>query len=1407
MHHLQNALAHLPLANSTALFHAPSPTLSITPPPLPLEGSTSDSDTEVLDNPTTLKRAFSDRCNWQALAANLGKLLTELREGSPADLADQQGVLESRLTSHLNTSTLPVCEGSTYAVRHNLAPTAQVKVGTFLSGSGLTTPKSFDDLLKLYHAATQHVHTHPLGNFSGAMSWPVPLEAKDKQTIIDLLNAPDPTLPDLPLVDRKGALGYLLSASNLSSNDFKFPARAVEMLLGSAKAQALGQAIQARLGGIATHTSINDYLLAAIQLGLDPQSMGTPARNSVGGFDLGQRALWNQPPSATIEGLSRHLVKEARTPAASAELAAHMLLARTAPEYLVKGIPPNVTYGSIPWTQLAIAAAKLEAQSPGCVLTMTYSEVLAAAEGLDVGTPLSQHIHREALCNWAIVNGHLKAEPTPTDTEMRAVQDAFSIQQKALQATALALATPIPMRENMGMDLLREKFPGVPDEVFKAKNLTKARLIKGRPGIFPGSHSMLDVVMHGDKVKNDDSEHWITKDTRIPIKQFCALSDSGALSVVDAFNQQYTPAMEAQEKGHTGMTQYLISTLPPQDRKNFEYGQLEFFHTNDYVIGPDFSTKSLIKKGHTLDVKITRDGQVNIYRIDTRAGSITKHNYLAHIYSPPYSRLDMRDANTLHRTVRFNPFEDEHTEQAKEKPTIAETPKVFDSDRTRYIAKVLTKRLDLLGKDLLEHARGTTSYDKTSAANKAIGEFFLNLIPFRSAIVNFMQGNIGDGLLDLGMDVMGLVTLGSAKAAHASKVLTKGVAGLKGAARTARFLGTVAIDVLNPLGGAGDLLKGISRWTWSKGKSAFNALKGASGSYDVLKAASTQHGLVAVGTSKVVGHDLEMGAVFRGGNWHAFDSVKGVPYGPPLKNFQPTVAAAAGEVKVLNKPSLLGYEAVIDPDLLQVKGMQNNVYVGPNNKEYIKIDNKLYASTVKDGQRVIQHPSAPHNDIKVKDLGSAGWEVSVTANRLLGGVPDALPAWKLDDKTYVLPMDDIKVNAGASSYPYTIKYEGDSYATSFDTKVGAWVAGIGIGKGASPQYFWRSAKNTWQKGSLEEYRNAKKIANHTFRFVEFVQPAILQAPKNVRPIPKDIHYFWAGGDIPDHLVKNMVANRKKMPDFKSTVHVDADTPALFQAIKLKLAKDAPSVTVLNLHEDDFFEQLKNTELYSYFRRGQGQNLAASSDVARYPLMNKYGGIYLDTDDLIQGHIGPIALKADDGEILVSTPVAITINDYKPCINTSNFATQPNNPLIAQVISEMNRRFPANKAYFKANRPIVPRDAQGAYTLTPEFQAYEIKVFETVGPLMFDDVLKSTRPDLHDLAFDGYSKEQWYVDGKKITPEKVLDAGTDFREYFEQKGIVWSDDLQQNLTDARLRYLRFNKNLSIKVGSENSWIDT
>ena len=1403
---LPNALAHLPLLHPAALTQAPPLQPAPTTQSLPVAGSTNDVAPDELDNPAALKQAFSERCNWQLLADNLGELLKELNDAFPGEVSDRQpGALEARLATHLATSTLPVCEGSRYSRQHNLAPNSRVKLGTFLSGSGVPAPKTLEALLALYQVATKQVQTFPLGNYGGALSWPIPLSAQDRQALIDLLNTPDPALPELPLTDKQGVLGYLCSVTHLSSNDFKFPASAMEMLLGSTKAQALGQFLQARLGGIATNTSVNDYLLAAIALGLDPQALGTPARNSVSGFDLGQRALWNQPPNVAIEGLSRHLVKEGRASKASADLAARLLLARTAPQYLVKDIPPNVTYASVAWTQLEIAVAKLEAESPGRAFTMTYSEVLAAAETTDVGAALTQTIHREALHNWGIVNGYLKADTSPSDTQMRATQTAFSNQQQSLQATAQALATPIPMREEMGMQLLREKFPGVPDDVFRAKHLTKARLVPGRPGRFPGTHSMLDVVMQGAKVDNSDSEHWITQDKRIPIMAFCALSDSGVLSVADAFDQHYKPAMQALEKGHAGMTQHLISTLPPQDRENFEYGQLEFFHTNDYFIEADFSSKTLIKKGHTLDVKITRNGQVNIYRIDTRAGNITKHNYLAHIYSPPYSRLDMRDANTLHRTVRFNPFADEHAQRSKETPARVETPQVFDSERTRYIAKVLTQRLDLHGDDLLQHARGTTSYDKTSAANQAIGEFFLNMIPFRSAIVNFMQGNIGDGLMDLGLDVIGLVTLGAGKAAQAGKVLSKGVFGVKGVARTARFVGTVALEALNPLGGAGDLLKGISRWAWSKGTKAFNTLRGATGSYDLLKAASTQHGLVSTGTARIAGHDLEMGAVFQGGNWHAFDAAKGLPYGPPLQHFQPSVVAANGELKVLNTPSLQGYEATVSADLLQVKGLQGNVYVGPNNKEYVKVDGTLYESNLNEGQRFIRHPSGTGVDLPIKDVGVAGWEPISRGHRLPGGAPTTTH-WRLSDDTFVVPLDDVKITRTGAS-PYAVHYKGRDHTVTFDTQVGAWksemssthVPGSQANTGA--MYFWRTGKGKWRLGSVDEFNHAKKIKTHKHIFVN--APSIsLTVPPNAKPIPKEIHYFWAGGHMNPHLQDNIRINAVSAPGYKSIVHVDANDQRTFVKLKNQLEANKSGVEVRNLHKDDVFQQLKSSDMYAYFRQGQGTNLAAASDVARYPIMKKYGGIYLDTDDSIVATVKDTELRAAPNDILLNSPVAIEFTDYKNFYNTSNFATQPHNPVIDTIISEMRTRFANNKDYFTAHRPTV----QQGETPNAEFYEYERKIFETVGPDMFNDILKSRRPDMYDLGFDRL-KEVTLVDNKPVRNGPTINIEAVIHEQYKAQGIVPPSDTRDKMNEVKTHYFPFDLDFKIKNGNEHSWMYT
>ncbi|MGF6094516.1 hypothetical protein [Pseudomonas sp. 18175] len=745
----------------------------------------------------------------------------------------------------------------------------------------------------------------PLGNFSGALGWPIPMPKSDQDSLRSLLQSDASGLPGLPLAEgAKGALGYLLSGSAVSELDLKTPGKALEKLLGSPKAQALGQAIQDKLAGIATDTSLNDYLLAAIHLGLDPESREGALPNSVAGFDLAQRSYWGAPAAAVIQGLAGHLVTQGRATRQTAELAAQLLLAGQAPEFLVKGVPSSVTCGSLLWTQFAIATAKLEANSPGRVLNMSYSEVLAAAEEIGADSPGVQATQRNALALWAAVNGVVESNATPLgEAEMERIRLAYNRQLSALTRSVTLLQTEVPDRKALALAQLTAAFPEVDASVFEARTLQKAWLNSGRPGVFPGMRSMLDIVMEGDKL--GDKEHWISQDKRIPIQRFCALCESGKLDVSGAFASAYEQSIKALESGHKGLVLYLISTLPPEDRLNFEYGRLEFFHTNDYTMAMDFTTPLALKKrGHTLDVKVTRDGQTHIYELDTRAFSVKKRDYLKSTYTPPYTaaKLESRVANTVSKTVLFDPFKDQ-AHRAGEKTVQTTTPDSLGSQRSHYIAKVFAQSLDMHNDDLLNHARGYTSYDQGRARNDAIGEFFLNLIPLRSAIVNFRNGNVGAGLFDLGLDVIGLVTLGAGKAAQAGKVLAKGISSVGAVTKAVRFLGATAIEAFNPLSGLGDLAKGGVRLLGqgaAKGVETVNKLRGASGSYDLLKAASKHYGEAATGSLKVAGKRTENGAVLHNGKWYGFDPDRMRPYGAPLDGFTPRIRAVDGVIKAAN---------------------------------------------------------------------------------------------------------------------------------------------------------------------------------------------------------------------------------------------------------------------------------------------------------------------------------------------------------------------------------------------------------------------------------------------------------------------------------------------------------------------------
>lgn len=190
-------------------------------------------------------------------------------------------------------------------------------------------------------------------------------------------------------------------------------------------------------------------------------------------------------------------------------------------------------------------------------------------------------------------------------------------------------------------------------------------------------------------------------------------------------------------------------------------------------------------------------------------------------------------------------------------------------------------------------------------------QLFLDLIPLRSAIANFSKGNHLEGASDLALDVFGFVTAGAGVAAKVTKAGAKVASAAAKAIQVAKVIGVAAIQAFNPLDGFSDLVAGGARLLGkganlvrATGAEVVNKLKGASGSYDLLKAASKHHDAAATGTFKVAGQNVDGGAVLQNGRWYAFDVHRMRPYGSPLEGF--TAKTSAMDGAIITRPAESG---------------------------------------------------------------------------------------------------------------------------------------------------------------------------------------------------------------------------------------------------------------------------------------------------------------------------------------------------------------------------------------------------------------------------------------------------------------------------------------------------------------------
>ena len=136
--------------------------------------------------------------------------------------------------------------------------------------------------------------------------------------------------------------------------------------------------------------------------------------------------------------------------------------------------------------------------------------------------------------------------------------------------------------------------------------------------------------------------------------------------------------------------------------------------------------------------------------------------------------------------------------------------------------------------------------------------------------------------------------------------------------------------------------------------------------------------------------------------------------------------------------------------------------------------------------------------------------------------------------------------------------------------------------------------------------------------------------KSKNPVPKILHFIWLGGEIPEHYITNINDWSKKNPNFEIRTWTDEDA-------------------------ENF--DMKNRKLFD-----EAENFGMKSDILRYEILYKYGGVYLDTDFFC---LQPL----DDLNEMFEFYSCVSL-EREPIIGNGMIASAPNHEVIRYCIEEM-----------------------------------------------------------------------------------------------------------------------------------------
>ncbi len=792
---------------------------------------------------------------------------------------------------------------------------------------GLHVPATRDELVNLERAlCAPPLRAGNEEDYGGLLSKDVPLSGDAQETITKTVGVWKTLQTQLP-PDEHGRAPSLLDylqrvlPESVRALASKAPQAFLNALINTPQALALGEQLQVAIDAPATKGSAQQALLTALVLEADPAA--GQVRNNLAGYDLRQQANWGLSAAEIVRRFEQHL--EARVGPQMAKVVAYQLLAMSAPEFLVKDLPPSLVYGSQQWASLSAAVSRREQDTSGSCAGQTYAAIMrhdVLNPITEVGQTQLQLAAMRSATDWGIANGVIeqrsddKYSPETIDKAVVALKN----QVDGLVESAAALAAPVPTRRELALAELRRVY-GVEMESFFEDRTLLGNLPPGSRKRF--TYSLLDIYMTGDLHKHkwsSSSEHFSTATIQAG---FSKLPDIKAV-----FEERFDTYTDNVKKASETHFQYLFSQLPVEDRQLIERGKVTTFSlaapskhrgsvSADHAISPYWRDGAIL-------IRAELDGKVCHYLYSPSNGKIIKDaDPTRPGLKSPLSRLYFSMERPGHPgekeapvTILWQalgtrwPSKDKidfaalsiYPSRSLATPLPGHSPATrsdVPSARLKELRGVVSAFYSRGVESAKAVANGETSQERSARLQKEAMSFVLSLIPFYDAINSFSKGNPTQGLLYSILDVFGLILPAIKGGSLAIKAGSKGMGSALGFLKGFTKAGTKAI---NPLGGLYDVGHGVFRL----GRSGFKQLshtklslfdklrhgRGRSGSFDIPKPGRKEP--IAEGVYRSSGAKTASSpvmAVQRNGKWYAYDQKNMVPYGAPLKGFTPNAAS------------------------------------------------------------------------------------------------------------------------------------------------------------------------------------------------------------------------------------------------------------------------------------------------------------------------------------------------------------------------------------------------------------------------------------------------------------------------------------------------------------------------------------